>query len=96
MEAILEVEDEFLDLAKRHDWADGTTLVVAIIEGNELLVANVGDSECVISSGGQAFALSEIHNPSKNPDEVKRVEEEGGIIFEERLGHPSLNANYFS
>jgi len=95
-EAILQVEEEFLELAQRHEWCDGTTLVVAVIKDNDLVVANVGDSECVICSNGQAFALSEIHNPSKNTEEIRRVQEEGGIILQERLGHPALNANYFN
>ena len=43
--------------AKMHEVMDegyhsGTTAVVCILKGNELTVANAGDSRCVVSSKG--------------------------------------------
>ena len=44
--------------AKRHEIMDeegyhsGTTAVVCILKGDELTVANAGDSRCVVSSKG--------------------------------------------
>ena len=45
--------------AKRHEVMDeegyhsGTTAVVCILKGDELTVANAGDSRCVVSSKGK-------------------------------------------
>mmetsp|Transcript_10432 Transcript_10432/g.12870 ORF Transcript_10432/g.12870 Transcript_10432/m.12870 type:complete len:339 (-) Transcript_10432:22-1038(-) len=94
--AIAQIEEEFLQLSDKNNWGDGTTVVIAVIRDNRLIVANVGDSECVISSKGKAYALTEIHNPSKNDDEITRVKKAGGKIVQKRVGHPSLNVNYFN
>ena len=94
--AILELEEEFLEKCRKNDWNDGTTIVIAVIIDNYLTVANVGDSECIICSDGKGVALSEIHNPSKNDEEIERVDALGGRIFRQRLGHPLLNVNYFN
>lgn len=96
MIAILQIEEEFLQLSDSNDWGDGTTLVIAVIRNNHLVIANVGDSECIIASNGKAFALTEIHNPSKNNAEILRVQNAGGRIIQDRVGHPALNINYFN
>ncbi|KAI3472996.1 hypothetical protein Pfo_030079, partial [Paulownia fortunei] len=41
----------------------GCTACVAIIRENQLVVANAGDSRCVISRNGQAYNLSRDHKP---------------------------------
>lgn len=94
--AILQIEKEFLELCDSNNWGDGTTLVIAVIRNNHLIIANVGDSECVIASSGKAFALTEIHNPSKNSEEITRVHKAGGRVIQDRVVHPALNVNYFN
>jgi len=94
--AIEKVESDFLDISREQSISDGTTLVVAVLIDNHLTIANVGDSECILSSGGKGIPLSEIHNPSKNDSEIERVEGAGGRIFRKRVGHPLLNVNYFN
>jgi protein phosphatase 1G len=42
----------------------GCTAVVAVKYGNELFVANAGDSRGVLCRGGEAVALSEDHKPA--------------------------------
>ena len=38
--------------------------VVALVSGNELLVANAGDSRCVCSRRGAAVAMTTDHKPT--------------------------------
>ncbi|XP_043253841.1 probable protein phosphatase CG10417 [Colletes gigas] len=57
----------------------GCTAVVAIMKGNELYVANVGDSRCVLCSNGEAVDLSLDHKPEDEP-EKKRIIKAGGKI----------------
>ncbi|KAL6903650.1 hypothetical protein ACP4OV_004463 [Aristida adscensionis] len=51
---------------------DGCTACVALIRGNQIIVANAGDSRCVISKNGQATALSIDHKPGL-PAESQRI-----------------------
>nr|XP_023896497.1 probable protein phosphatase 2C 51 [Quercus suber] len=58
----------------------GSTVVVAVVGGEELVVANCGDCRAVLFSGGVAFALSRDHKPDR-PDELKRIEAAGGKVI---------------
>lgn len=66
-----------LDEARMLDF--GTTAVVAILVGDYLLVANVGDSECAIgkTSAGElkGCAITQVHN-CDNEDEIDRIKKE--------------------
>jgi serine/threonine protein phosphatase PrpC len=95
-ESILATEDEFLELARKDELNDGTTLVVGLISGPNLYVANVGDSEAFVCRGESALSLTTIHNPSKNSNEVSRVQSVGGRLYNNRLGHPHLNVRFFN
>jgi protein phosphatase 1L len=58
----------------------GSTAVTAIlIDGKELLVANVGDSRAVLSRGGVAEQLSIDHEPGQ-PTERDNIENRGGFV----------------
>lgn len=59
----------------------GCTSVVALKKGNELYVANAGDSRGVLSRSGQAIALSEDHKPAQE-SERKRIIAAGGFLSE--------------
>ncbi|KAL6507066.1 hypothetical protein OROHE_022201 [Orobanche hederae] len=67
----------------------GSTACVAIIRNNQLLVANAGDSRCVMSRKGQAYDLSEDHKPDIVA-EKKRILEAGGYVKYGRV-NGSLN-----
>jgi len=69
-----EIDQEYLQYATENDQEAGTTVTMALIIGSTLFVANVGDSEAVICTNGQACVLTEKHTLS-NPDEMKRVEQ---------------------
>jgi len=74
----------------------GCTAVVALIrrdddgKGQELLVANVGDSRCVIVSGSRAVDMSIDHKPTL-PAERLRVRRAGGFVTGEGRINGNLN-----
>lgn len=57
----------------------GSTACVAIVRHNQIVVANAGDSRCVISRKGQAFNLSRDHKPDLEV-EKDRILKAGGYI----------------
>ncbi|KAH6790922.1 Protein phosphatase 2C family protein [Perilla frutescens var. frutescens] len=67
----------------------GCTSCVAIIGENQLVVANAGDSRCVISRNGQAYNLSRDHKPDLEA-ERDRILKAGGFIHAGRV-NGSLN-----
>ncbi|KAG6734124.1 hypothetical protein I3842_01G257400 [Carya illinoinensis] len=67
----------------------GSTACVAIIRKNLLVVANAGDSRCVISKKGQAYNLSKDHKPDLEI-EKDRILKAGGFIQYGRV-NGSLN-----
>ncbi|XP_011010457.1 PREDICTED: probable protein phosphatase 2C 76 isoform X2 [Populus euphratica] len=71
---------EFLDSEKDTYRDDGSTASTAVLVGDHLYVANVGDSRTVISKGGKAIPLSEDHKPNRS-DERKRIESAGGVVM---------------
>ncbi|KAI8017559.1 putative protein phosphatase 2C 60 [Camellia lanceoleosa] len=67
----------------------GSTACVAIIRNNQLLVANAGDSRCVISRKGQAYNLTRDHKPNLEA-ENERILKAGGSV---RFGRVNGNLN---
>ncbi|KAF2313034.1 hypothetical protein GH714_008823 [Hevea brasiliensis] len=67
----------------------GSTACVAIIRNHQLVVANAGDSRCVISRKGQAYNLSRDHKPDLEA-EKDRILKAGGFIHAGRV-NGSLN-----
>ncbi|KAF8726854.1 hypothetical protein HU200_019334 [Digitaria exilis] len=75
-EAYRKTDSEFLDAERNSHRDDGSTASTAVLVGDHLYVANVGDSRAVISKAGKAIALSEDHKPNRS-DERKRIESAG-------------------
>ncbi|VAI56073.1 unnamed protein product [Triticum turgidum subsp. durum] len=67
----------------------GSTACVALVRNNQLVVANAGDSRCVISRAGQAYNLSRDHKPELVA-ERERILKAGGFIRMGRI-NGSLN-----
>ncbi|KAL4564796.1 hypothetical protein LXL04_028867 [Taraxacum kok-saghyz] len=67
----------------------GCTACVAIMRNNQLIVANAGDSRCVISRKGEAYNLSRDHKPGLEV-ERDRILKAGGFIHAGRV-NGSLN-----
>lgn len=97
MKAFAKTEEDFLTLAAKDQWSDGTTAVIAIVDDkNKLLVANIGDSEAVLCRKGQHKLLTHPHNVAKSKAEADRVTTSGGKIWNQRVAHPSMNPRMFS
>jgi protein phosphatase 1L len=75
----LTVNEQFLKLAEKGKWHDGSTGNVAVIRDNKLTVANVGDCRSVLISNGRPLQMSNDHKPT-NPDEQKRIASLGGAV----------------
>lgn len=58
----------------------GSTAVVAVVGGCQIIVSNCGDSRAVLSRGGMAIALSVDHKPDRE-DELARIEAAGGKVI---------------
>ncbi|KAM5557568.1 putative protein phosphatase 2C 76 [Rosa sericea] len=79
-ESYQQTDAAFLDSERDTYRDDGSTASTAVLVGNHLYVANVGDSRTVISKAGKAIPLSEDHKPNRT-DERKRIENAGGIVM---------------
>ncbi|KAJ6387523.1 hypothetical protein OIU78_017277 [Salix suchowensis] len=79
-ESYQQTDVDFLDSEKDTFRDDGSTASTAVLVGDHLYVANVGDSRTVILKGGKAIPLSEDHKPNRS-DERKRIESAGGVVM---------------
>ncbi|KAE8682541.1 putative protein phosphatase 2C 59 [Hibiscus syriacus] len=73
-------DSEFLKSENNQNRDAGSTASTAILVGDRLLVANVGDSRAVICRGGKAIAVSRDHKPDQS-DERQRIENAGGFVM---------------
>ena len=65
--------------------ATGSTAAIALIIGDKIIVANVGDTRVLlVDASGTAIRLTVDHNTS-NAEERKAIEERGGTIFQNRV-----------
>ncbi|XP_073223928.1 probable protein phosphatase 2C 59 [Cicer arietinum] len=78
--AIERIDSEFLKSEHNQHRDAGSTASTAILVGDRLLVANVGDSRAVICRGGNAIAVSRDHKPDQT-DERQRIEDAGGFVM---------------
>ncbi|XP_061670709.1 protein phosphatase 1G isoform X2 [Syngnathoides biaculeatus] len=68
----------------------GTTAVVALIRGKQLIVANAGDSRCVVSERGKAVDMSYDHKP-EDELELSRIKRAGGKVTMDGRVNGGLN-----
>ncbi|KAJ3676874.1 hypothetical protein LUZ60_002598 [Juncus effusus] len=80
MDAYKQTDSEFLASDNSQNRDAGSTASTAVLVGNRLVVANVGDSRAVICRGGEAIAVSRDHKPDQT-DERQRIEEAGGFVM---------------
>lgn len=68
----------------------GCTAVVALLRDRELVVANAGDSRCVLCHEGKAVDLSIDHKP-EDEEEKQRIEAAGGKVTGDGRVNGGLN-----
>jgi protein phosphatase 1L len=79
-EAYKQTDQDYLKTEISQSRDAGSTASTAVLVGDRLLVANVGDSRAVICRGGEAVALSTDHKPNRT-DERQRIEDAGGVVM---------------
>ncbi|XP_072018042.1 protein phosphatase 1G-like [Amphiura filiformis] len=87
-----EEEGPFLQTGEKEEPGSdsGCTAVVALLRNKHLIVANAGDSRCVLSRGGQAMDLSFDHKP-EDEVEFNRIEKAGGKVTPDGRVNGGLN-----
>lgn len=70
--------------------SSGCTAVVALLTGNELYVANAGDSRCVVCRNGVAIDMSLDHKP-EDTEELERIQKAGGRVTMDGRVNGGLN-----
>uniref|UniRef100_K3WZA9 PPM-type phosphatase domain-containing protein n=1 Tax=Globisporangium ultimum (strain ATCC 200006 / CBS 805.95 / DAOM BR144) TaxID=431595 RepID=K3WZA9_GLOUD len=80
-EAFIVVDDEILELTMNIGKRDGSTVLLGLLIGGKLFVANLGDSRGVWSKADdEVVRVSVDHKPDLD-EETKRVEEAGGKVI---------------
>ncbi|GMH00892.1 hypothetical protein Nepgr_002731 [Nepenthes gracilis] len=80
VEAFRQTDANYLQEEKGQQKDAGSTASTALLVGDRLLVANVGDSRVVACRDGSAVPLSIDHKPDRS-DERQRIEEAGGFVL---------------
>jgi serine/threonine protein phosphatase PrpC len=93
-EGFIKTEKDFenLVLNNKMDGLIGSCACIALIYGNILYIASVGDSAAILCRNGNVIKLTNPHTPM-NEKEKERIEKIGGRIVScgTRLGHPIWN-----
>lgn len=77
--AFRHIDDMFRDKAKRERLRSGSTGVAMLIQGQQLTVAWLGDSQAILVRKQQVVTLMEPHKPERE-DEKQRIEDLGGCV----------------
>ncbi|XP_024865461.1 protein phosphatase 1F [Kryptolebias marmoratus] len=77
--AFKHVDDMFRSKARRERLRSGSTGVAVLIQGQELTVAWLGDSQALLVRRGEVVTLMDPHKPERE-DERQRIEDLGGCI----------------
>ncbi|XP_061363191.1 probable protein phosphatase 2C 47 [Gastrolobium bilobum] len=79
--AFVKADHAFADASADLDSSSGTTALIALVLGRDMLIANVGDSRAVLGKRGRAIELSKDHKPTCTSERL-RIEKLGGVIYD--------------
>lgn len=77
-------KEEKQEYSWQQDTFAGCTANVMLVHGDDIFVANAGDSRSIMSSAGQAVELSSDHKPDLEC-EKERIKNAGGFITDGRI-----------
>lgn len=80
VEVFRQTDTDYINEERGQQKDAGSTASTAVLVGDRLLVANVGDSRVVACRAGTAIPLSIDHKPERS-DERERIESAGGFIL---------------
>ncbi|KAJ7975884.1 putative Protein phosphatase 2c [Quillaja saponaria] len=80
VEVFRQTDADYLNEEKGPQRDAGSTASTALLLGDRIFVANVGDSRVVACRAGSAIPLSNDHKPDRS-DERQRIEQAGGFII---------------
>lgn len=83
--AMKQTSNAYTKQAMSHGWADGSTAVVAFIQGNDIVVGNIGDSRAVLGRRNQSTNLLENVDLTKDhkpcdEEELQRIKKAKGWV----------------
>jgi len=78
----MDTDNNFLNTSENSN--HGSTATTALLLGNRIYCANVGDSRTLLCRNFAPYALSQDHKPSRE-DEAKRIKDAGGFIINNRV-----------
>jgi len=84
------MDKNFLSKAKKNNWKSGTTALTALLRGNKIYIANLGDSRAVLCRKEKAVALSIDHRPNRPEETARVIAANGWIESTEVLNIPRL------
>lgn len=70
-------------MIKLQGMGSGACCVTALVDGNQLVVSNLGDCRAVLCRNGMAEALTSDHTPTRE-DERRRIEDKV-ILFQYQM-----------
>jgi serine/threonine protein phosphatase PrpC len=92
--ACLEVDNQFLEIAKKNNYADGSTATFSIISKNNnkynVIIGNIGDSFTILLKKEDIFSqkivnfVTSEHTPNQK-EERERIERNGGFVKDGRV-----------
>jgi len=81
-EEILQVDKQLVNMQAAAEELSGTTALVAVLRGSELVVANVGDSRGVLCDvDGKVIPMSHDHKPHEEKERTRIMNAGGFVIF---------------
>ncbi|XP_044733042.1 probable protein phosphatase 2C 58 [Chrysoperla carnea] len=84
-------DDDFkMPMTEEPGFDSGCTAVVALLRGDELYVANAGDSRCIVSRKGEVIEMSQDHKP-ETEEENDRIVKAGGKVTSDGRVNGGLN-----